>query len=246
MGKALRVVKGWLSDAFGTLFPETCLICNRRLNKGEKYICTPCFHGLPFTGFHGKAGNITERLFWDALPIVRANSYLYYNVGADSRRPFFWLKYYNLPELGVYLGRIMARDVIDAGFFEGIDVIVPLPLSKEKLRERGYNQSLQLSEGISQITGIPVNDKAVIRIIDNPTQTQLTSYQRRNNVKGIFKLEKPENLAGKHILLVDDIVTTNATLTSCGKEIASNVDVRISILTLGIAGSHSFASMSDR
>lgn len=236
----------WLEDAFCIIFPEPCLICNRRLKRGEKYICAPCFQNLPFTNMRGKAGNVAERLFWDILPIVRANSFLYYNIGSDSRRPFFWLKYYDLPELGVYLGRVMARDLMDTGFFDGIDMIVPLPLSKRRLKQRGYNQSRKLAEGVAQVTGLPVNEDVVSRVVDNPTQTHLTPHQRKNNVEGIFALQKPQQAEGKHILLIDDIVTTNATLSSCGRELARAGNVKISILTLGIAGKHSSAIMTER
>lgn len=243
MKGAIKTACGWLVDAFNVLFPETCLICENRLNKGEKFICSLCFQNLPFTEFHGKRGNVTERLFWYVLPIERANSYIYYNVGSEGRKPILWLKYFDLPEVGVFLGRIMARDLIDSDFFDGIDMIIPLPLSKSRLKKRGYNQSRKLAEGVSQITGLPINDKVVVRVVDNPTQTKLTHKQRIDNVEGIFRLMNPDEVAGKHVLLIDDVVTTNATLTSCGKEILKAGNVRISILTLGIAGSHFSAKM---
>lgn len=225
----------------GILFPNHCCLCERRLGEGEECICHACYNFLPFTGFHGQKGNVVERLFWHQLPIARANALLYYKVGADSCHLFFDLKYYDRPEVGIYFGRIMAKDVLAEGFFEGIDAIVPVPLAKEKLRKRGYNQSEMLARGIAAVTGLPVYTDVVLRKIDTDTQTRLTAQERMENVKDAFEVVNVSKIEGRHLLLVDDVLTSGATLLSLGKTLTIARGISISILTLGIAGHHSMA-----
>lgn len=229
-------------DAGRILLPSFCTVCGSRLESQEQFVCTKCYLDLPFTHFHGERGNVVERLFWDHLPIERANALLFYQAESDSRHIFFQLKYYNRPRVGRFFGRIMANDLLDTDFFEGIDVIVPLPLHRHKERRRGYNQSHELARGVSEVTGLPLETDAVRRVVDNPTQTHLTHQERRENVRDIFQLIQPERLAGRHILLVDDVLTTSATLLSCGTELAKAEGVRISILALGLAGHHFFTA----
>lgn len=225
-------------DALRLVFPERCVVCGRRLCAAERCVCIPCFQSLPFTRLHGERGNVVERLFWGNLPIVRANAYLHYYAGADSRKLFWSLKYYHRPQVGRYMGRAMAADLADSDFFDGVDLILPLPLSRRRERRRGYNQSAELARGVSEITGLPVDAVSVARTVDNPTQTQLTAAERQMNVSGIFRLLRPEALRGRHVLIVDDVVTTGASLISCGKAIAAAGDVRLSILALALAGDH--------
>lgn len=130
------------------------------------------------------------------------------------------------------MGRVMACDLIRTDFFNGIDFIIPVPLSRQKERKRGYNQCLWLARGIAEITGIPIHTDSVSRIISNPSQTTLSHSERRTNVANIFKVEHPENIENRHILLVDDVITTGATLLSCAEAISQCRNVNISILTL--------------
>ena len=179
-----------------------------------------------------------ERLFWAQFPICRANALLGYHGGDDSRKIVLALKYRNRQQIGEHFGRIMAADLIDTTFFEGIDAIVPIPLSKKRQLQRGYNQSESLAEGVSKVTGIPVLNNIVERIKDNPTQTKLNTPQRKQNVEGIFRTIDKDSIRGKHILLIDDVLTTGATILSCAQELSKDTDVRISILTLFVAGNH--------
>ncbi|MDO4929896.1 MAG: ComF family protein [Bacteroidales bacterium] len=240
MTKRSLALLDWTRDALRLLLPSYCMICGRRLDRHEEYVCTKCFNDLPFTRLHGEPGNVVERLFWAMLPIRRANALLHYQTEGDTRYIFFQLKYYNRPRVGRFFGRIMARDLLDTDFFDTVDVIIPLPLHAKKERKRGYNQSLLLAQGISEVTGLPIDTTAIVRWVDNPTQTQLTPEERRENVQGIFHLAHPERVANRHVLLVDDVLTTNATLLSCGRELVRAGGVSISILTLGLAGQHAF------
>ncbi len=242
LSSASRAMTRLLHDVWRIFFPQYCVVCGKRLVQGECHICTTCYLGLPFTRFRGERGNVVERLFWGLLPIERANSFLFYEIDREEKRVFFQLKYHNRPQVGRFFGRIMARDLIGTDFFEEMDVIIPLPLHANKQRVRGYNQSLELAKGVSDLTGLPVVSDAIARVVDNPTQTHLTVAERHENVRGAFRLLRPELVAGKHILLIDDVVTTNATLLSCGTELAKVAGVRISIMTLGLAGHHSFTA----
>ena len=158
---------------------------------------------------------------------------MFYHQNSDYSRIFFSFKYHHRPEVAVSYGRIMAQDLVDTGFFDGIDVIVPVPLSANRFRKRGYNQSERLAEGVRQVTGIPVETRAVARIVDNPTQTHLSTAERMENVKDIFRLVGPACVEGKHVLLVDDMITTGSTLRSCAHTLLEAANVRLSVLTLG-------------
>ena len=132
----------------------------------------------------------------------------------------------------------MAEDIKSSNYFDGIDIIVPVPLHWKRRIKRGYNQSYYIAKGISEATGIPVNTKIIKRIVNNPTQTHLSHSERQNNVNGIFKLKKPELIEGKHVLLVDDVITTGATTIECAKSMMKAPDVRFSIISLAYAGPH--------
>lgn len=132
----------------------------------------------------------------------------------------------------------MAQDLLDTDFFDGIDFIVPVPLHRKKMRQRGYNQSAELAHGIAELTGLPVREDLVSRVVDTPTQTRLTAEERRENVRDAFRLLQPAAVANRHILLVDDVLTTNATILSCAEELVKATGVRISVLTLALAGQH--------
>ena len=227
-----------LSEVGNILVPRRCALCRKRLMAGEEFLCLSCLTELPFTRYFGREGNPVERLFWGRIPVARANAYLFYFPESMVSRLFLALKYGNRPHYGQALGAMMAAELSDTDFFDGVDAIVPVPLARKRLQQRGYNQSEKLAEGISSVTHLPILTEAVARVVANPTQTHLTQAERRKNVADVFMLSRPELLAGKHLLLVDDILTTGSTLMACAEEVAKAGDVKISILTLGLAGRH--------
>ena len=239
--KLLNTLSQWVKDVGNILFPRSCAVCGRRLNVAEDFICGNCYLELPFTQIRGQRGNVVERLFWEQIKIERASSFLWYKGGAKSIRPVLSLKYNDRPQYGIYFGKIMANDLVDTGFFDDIDAIIPVPLAKKKKRKRGYNQSEYIAKGLSMATGIPVRDDVVQRIIANPTQTRLNAEQRKKNVENIFSLVDGEAIEGKHILLLDDVITTGATIMSCAKELDKVENLKISILSLMLAGKHADA-----
>lgn len=173
------------------------------------------------------------RLFWGQIPIERACALFFYSPHHESSRAIHELKYYDGPSVGEYLGRMLGQEGRASGFFDGIDLIVPVPLSRSRESQRGYNQSEEIARGISRVTGIEVGTAVVRRIRFDKSQTQMTADERYKNVQGAFKLLQPKSITGKHILLVDDIITTGATVRSCAQELMKAPDISISIAAAG-------------
>lgn len=220
----------WISDLIDLIFPRTCVVCGELLSPQEKDICINCLSTLP------KIEKIhldeIEKSFWGKVEIERATSFMYYHKNSPYNNLIHRLKYKNRPDTGDRLAFLAAKEIAESGFFDDIDAIVPLPLSKRKMRQRGYNQCDYIAKGLSRATGIPVIKNAVKRLKSNETQTHKSRDERWQNVEGIFALSDTALLDGKHILLIDDILTTGATLASCAKSIQEGCQCKISIFTL--------------
>ncbi len=217
-------------------FPRYCCMCERRLAVAEEEICSKCLRTLNRIEYGGgEVHGVIERIFWGHIPIVRATSMFQYE-GEQTRRILHNIKYFDRPEAAVVMARVFAREQAGTDFFEGIDLIIPLPLAKKKQRIRGYNQCDYIARGLSQQTGIPVAVDVAVRTVNNPTQTHLDHEQRKENVKDIFQLVNPQKILGKHVLIVDDVITTGSTILSFAKEIAKAPGVSISIFSLAYAG----------
>ncbi len=220
----------WISDLIDLIFPRTCVVCGELLSPQEKDICINCLSTLP------KIEKIhldeIEKSFWGKVEIERATSFMYYHKNSPYNNLIHRLKYKNRPDTGDRLAFLAAKEIAESGFFDDIDAIVPLPLSKRKMRQRGYNQCDYIAKGLSRATGIPVIKNAVKRLKSNETQTHKSRDERWQNVEGIFALSDATLLEGKHILLIDDILTTGATLASCAKSIQEGCQCKISIFTL--------------
>ena len=220
--------------------PRACPVCGCRLAVGEKAICTSCNMMLPRTDFAEHAlNNNMAQLFWGRIKrIQRAAAWIYYEPQTEVDHLLFALKYRNHPEYGEYLGNIMANEMKNHGFFDGIDCILPIPLAKARQRKRGYNQSEELARGIALATGLPIVTNAVKRITFDKSQTRLNRQQRMENVENTFVCTHNHDidLQGKHLLLVDDVVTTGATIAACAQELLPYQYAGISILSLGFAG----------
>ncbi|MBQ8520448.1 MAG: ComF family protein [Bacteroides sp.] len=224
------------NDLWELFFPRYCVVCDTRLCKAEENLCFKCLSRLPRTHLHRRKDNELEKNFWGRFPIERASSFLYYSKGGDVRKLLYELKYYGNRQIGLTLGKCMAAEMQASGFFEGIDVLIPVPLHPKKRRSRGYNQSEVLAEGIASVTGIPVASDWLSRNEHTETQTHKSQYERWLNVEGAFVCNDPQRMAGKHILLIDDVLTTGATIVACADALKAVCDLRISVLTLAWAG----------
>ena len=215
--------------------PRVCMVCGRRLATTEEVICNKCNFHLPRTGFSKNAyENEMAKLFWGQLPIERAAALFYFESHAETANIIYQLKYKNHPEIGIVMGRLLAAEVKRDDFFDGIDGIVAMPLTRKRLRQRGYNQSEEIAKGISEISGLPIFSGVIKRTVFKGSQTRKWRWERMENVESAFKLVNGDEIAGKHLLLVDDVVTTGATSIACAKELVRAGSVKVSILSLAL------------
>ena len=222
-------------DFISLIFPRVCCGCGTSLVRNEKLICTDCYISIPRTGYHEIGDNPVARLFWGRCRIEKAAAFSFYSKGSRIRRIIHSLKYQGIREIGFEMGRIYAASLRTSGFFNDIDLILPVPLHPSRLRKRGFNQSEYISEGLSIISGIEVNNRALIRITSSGTQTRRSRYDRWMNVEGIFAVHDKEALRYRHILLVDDVITTGSTIDSCVSALTEIENVKVSVVALAAA-----------
>lgn len=214
--------------------PRQCVVCGNRLSITERALCSSCYLHLPRTSYQFTPyDNPMAQLFWGLAPVNRVTALFFYEPHGEPAQLVYDLKYANRPDIGEDIGRMMAEEMLMADFFNGIDAIIPVPLSPRRKRQRGYNQSEMLADGIHVVTEIPVMTKVIRRRHFKKSQTALMRHQRQENVTEMFMLCETDGLEGKHILLVDDICTTGATLIACANVLQSIPGLCISILTLG-------------
>lgn len=190
---------------------------------------------IPRTGFHLVRENPVEKLFWGRCTIEKAAAYSFYNRGSRIRKLIHNLKYKGACDAGKEIGRIYGLTLAKSGFTSGIDLIIPVPLHSSKMRQRGYNQSEIISQGISEPTGLPVITDILVRSGDSATQTKRSRFERWVNVEGIFTVRDPDCIRGKHILLVDDVITTGSTIEACASELLKTEGVKVSVAAIAAA-----------
>ncbi len=223
-----------IREFFLLFFPKSCVSCDTPLSKHESILCTKCLYDMPRTNYHEKDDNPIIKLFWGISDITYATSYFNFEKGSNYRNIIHKLKYKNQPEIGYELGKFFGVDLVDSVFNE-IDVIIPVPLHPTKLFIRGYNQSESIAAGMSQTLDKTLDTSTLKRIKFTDTQTKKSLEERRQNVESVFKISKNHNLENKHILLIDDVVTTGSTLISCAEELLQIPNVKVSVATLGFA-----------
>lgn len=220
------------------LCPRACLECGCRLGAEEDVVCLSCNMHLDRTNYaKNPYDNEMAKLFWKLLPIEKATAMFFYHSGDNQSKIIYDIKYYDRDDIGIKMGTYAAKEIIEDEFFDGIDVIVPVPLAKNRLRQRGYNQSEMIALGISDVTRIPVVADAVIRDEFVKSQTHLSPMERRENVDQIFHLEKAVRVKNKHVLIVDDVCTSGSTIRALGTEICKAGNVKISVFVLGFTHS---------
>jgi ComF family protein len=222
-------------DFISLLFPRLCYGCGNHLIRNETLICTECFIVIPRTNYHLVKDNPVAQLFWGRCLIEKAAAFSYYNRGSRIRNLIHNLKYKGINELGIELGRMYALTLHESGFTKGIDLIVPVPLHPVKRKRRGFNQSDLISLGISEVINVPVDNISLTRTAVTGTQTKRSKYDRWTNVEGVFTIINPENVRDKHILLVDDVITTGSTIESCAGELLKIEGVKVSVVALAFA-----------
>ena len=228
-------MKKILESLLYLLYPEICLNCGNSLVNGEEVLCTSCEVNLPRTRFHSDPENVVNQIFWGRVDIEAATAFLYFKKGGSVQNLMHQLKYKGEREIGEYLGRLFGIELETTPFYSAADLLIPVPLHPGKEKKRGYNQSHMIARGMSDILKIPVNTRDLVRRKFTETQTKKGRYSRWENVKEIFEVAEKENLANKKIILVDDVVTTGATLEACAKVLKEDAKSHVGIATLAIA-----------
>ena len=218
------------------LFPRVCAGCGNILLEGEDTVCTTCRFLLPKTGYENNPDNPLAQMFYGQMPFNAVMAEFFFSKTGKVQHLIHGLKYHHCRENGMFLGQEIGKSLLKATDYQGIDCIVPIPLHPKKEKIRGYNQSHVIAEGISEIMNIPIVEKCLVRSVFTDTQTHKTRDERYQNVKDIFKIENPEILENKHVLLVDDVLTTGATLMSAGKALLQVKGIKISVATVACAG----------
>ena len=216
-------------------FPPLCVVCKSRLNTYEFHVCTNCILHLPKTNFHNQLENRLVDFFAGRFPFVNMAAYAYFIKGGSIQKIIHELKYNQNREIGVFIGELYGNDLRGSDFISSIDYIVPIPLHPKREKKRGYNQSLEIAEGIANKTGLTIDSTMLKRIVNNESQTKNSRFERWENVENIFLVTDRSVFEGKHILLIDDVITTGSTIESCAKEILKCKNAKISILAFAIA-----------
>ena len=228
----------WITRILDFISPRQCVVCGERLAPTEHSLCSTCLLHLPRTTYQFTPhDNPMAQLFWHLSPVEQAAALIFYEPHSEVAQLIYDLKYHDRPDIGEDMGRLMAGEMQLAHFFDGIDLLLPVPLSRKRLRQRGYNQSEQLAIGISDITHLPVVTKALRRTHFRQSQTQLSRRERQENVENLFELRNGSMLQDKHVLLIDDICTTGATLLACCDALKAVHGIRLSVLTFGFTKS---------
>jgi len=224
-----------LKDFFALIYPKICAACGKSLFKNEQDICTFCHFHLPKTNFHLDIANPIEKIFWGRINIYSAAAYYKFGKGGKVQHIMHQLKYKGQKELGITIGKFYGYDLKKSERFNSIDIILPVPLHPKKIKKRGYNQSALFAQGLSQSMNVPANFNVLSRSVNSETQTKKSRFSRWQNVETIFELTNSTDLEGKHILLVDDVITTGATIESCAQTLQQISDVKISVATIAYA-----------
>lgn len=228
--------RDWLHSILNLFYPRVCAACGETLLKDEETVCLKCRYLLPKTGYELNPDNPLAQTFYGRVKFHAVTACFFFAKSGKVQHLIHELKYKGNKEAGVFLGQQLGETIKDALLFQGIDYLIPVPLHPKREKQRGYNQSLMIAKGINEVTGIPIGDKYLIRAVNTATQTKKSAEERYKNVKDIFEVRFPEELEGKHVLLIDDVLTTGATLESCAHQLENISGIVISAATAACAG----------
>lgn len=231
----MQLLKNLFADTVHLFYPHICTGCGSDLLPETNLLCLKCITNLPRTNFAQHANNPIEKIFWGRLPLVAAHSEFYFAKESLLQHLIHQLKYKGNQQIGMYLGGLMGTSLLNSNRFNKLDYLVPLPLYPDRERKRGYNQAMVICNGMSAVMNVPVLSASISRKKFTETQTKKHRTERWENVEGSFVINDPEKLEGKNLLLVDDVITTGATLEACGSMLTNMNGVRLSVATLSTA-----------
>jgi ComF family protein len=224
-----------LRDFVNLVYPDTCAACGINLLRNEHFLCSRCLAKLPRTRFHSDPENPVCRLFWGRVYVTRATAFFYYLRGSRYQSLIHKLKYKGKKEIGYELGRMLGSELLVSREWNSVQVVVPVPLHPHREKKRGYNQAFWIAKGVAEAMHLPVSEGNLIRAVETSTQTKKGRYERFENVDEIFRITETSLLEGKHILLVDDVITTGSTTEACANTLLRVNGTRVSIAALGTA-----------
>ena len=228
----INVTKNIAHSFSHLFFPHSCAGCGNDLISEGQLLCIKCISELPLTGFELHPDNPIEKIFWGKLSIHYGTSLLYFSKDSVLQNLLHQFKYKGKKEIGFYFGKMMGDAIMRSARFEDIDALIAIPLFASKEKKRGYNQATVLCEGMSQILNLPVLKNAVIRSTSTETQTHKSRIERWQNINGKFEIKDLKSLQNKHVLLVDDVTTTGATLEACMITLLNAGNIKVSVATL--------------
>lgn len=232
----MSILSEMADDLRSLFFPAICVICGGELPEGSRNFCTACRTDIPLTHFWEQADNPVARRFWGELPVVQASAFFYFVEQSGWRHVIHRFKYEGAWWLALDLGRWYGSYLAASPLYRDIEAVVPVPLHWLKRLRRGYNQSEYIAAGIAEELGVEVDRHSLVRRVNNPSQTLHSEADRWRNVEGIFAVRRPERIAGRHVLIVDDVLTTGATVISAAEALlAAAPDCRISIAALSVS-----------
>ncbi len=222
-------------DFIDLFFPRLCLVCSRNLFHQESIICIKCLFEIPKTDFHLFEDNPVAGLFWGRVNIQNATAYYYYKKGSKFQSLIHKMKYQDQPQIGRILGVKLGHQLCESVLYQDIDIVVPVPLNQKKEKKRGYNQSQAIAEEVAKILDIECVSNILFRHSDTPSQTNRSRYDRFENVNLMFGLRSKSYFQEKHVLLVDDVITTGSTLEACACCLLEVPGTKVSAATLAVA-----------
>ncbi len=226
----------WLDSILNLFYPRVCAACGDALLKDEQTVCLKCRYTLPRTGYENHADNPLAQGFYGRVRFHAVTACFFFAKSGKVQHLIHELKYKGNKEAGVFLGQQIGLSIKEAPLFQGIDYLIPVPLHPKREKKRGYNQSLMIAQGINEVTGIAIGDKYLVREVNTATQTRKSAEERFKNVQEIFAVRHADELQGKHLLLIDDVLTTGATLEACAHQLENIAGVTLSAATAACAG----------
>jgi len=231
----MNIIQEYWLDFLSLFYPQTCKACNTVLGKNEEWICTSCHIDMPKSDYWIDKKNIVNQLFWGKTKIEFASAFLLFSKGSRYRKLIHSLKYKNDKESGIQLGKLYGYEISKHSEYPKIDYIIPVPLHPKKQKKRGYNQSDCIAQGLSESLNIPFLSDILVRTVNTETQTKKHKDERWNNVSGVFDVQNIDQIKGKSLLLVDDVITTGATIEHSAITLIDKANCKVSIACLARA-----------
>lgn len=221
-------------DFINLIYPRLCYGCETSLKKNEKILCTSCLHALPIADHHLEKDNLVEKIFYGRIPVENATSLLLFEKKGMVQKLIHNLKYRGHEEIGPFLGNWLGSELKDINDWQEVTMVIPVPLHKQKLKKRGYNQVAGFGQEMAQALNVPYRDNILLKVSATKTQSLKKRFARWGSIDETFVLQNVDALKDQHVLLVDDLVTTGATLEACAQKLLQTPGMKISIATMAV------------